>query len=84
MLFPKLFFFDFLYLARKLGSKDEVVERLVIGSDDLFFCPLPFFHTFFDEYDVVSDVHNRIHIVGVDNRRHIEFDGDAVNQVIDD
>ena len=36
----------------QVGCEDEVVEGFVVGGDDLVFCSLPFFNTFFDEDDV--------------------------------
>lgn len=37
-----------------------------------------------DEDDVLANAHHRIHVVGIDDRRHLKLLGDAVKQFVDD
>ena len=66
----------------QVGCEDEVVEGFVVGGDDLVFCSLPFFNTFFDEDDVFPDIHYGVHVMGVDNRGHLIFRCNIVDQVV--
>ena len=85
MLF-RLFFLlqlDLFHLSEQVGGEDEVVERFVVGGDDLLFRALPLLNALFDEDDVVADVDHRVHVVGVDYGRHLILHGDVVDQVVD-
>ena len=77
-------FLDLFELARQVGSEDEVVQGLVVRGDDFALGALPLFDALFNEDDVVADVHHGVHVVGVDDGRHVVLHGDVVDKVVDE
>ena len=65
-----------LHLAEQIAGKDQVVEFLIGGADDLVFVSLPFLVTFINKDDILPDTHDRVHVMRVDNRRHLIVFGD--------
>lgn len=63
--------FHFLHFAEQIAGKDQIVELLIGGVDDLVFVSLPLLVSFVDEDDVLADTHDRVHVMGVDDRRHL-------------
>ena len=74
----------FAHLLQQVAGEDEVGEALVGGVHDLRGVALPLLVALVDVDDVLADAHHRVHIVGVDDGRHVEFAGDGVQQVVDD
>ena len=75
--------FYFFYFPEQVGRKDEIVQRLVIRGDYLLFCSLPFLHAFLNKDDIITNIHHGVHVVGIDNGRHIVLHRNVVNQIID-
>lgn len=68
-------------LLEQVGRKDEIVQRLVIRGDYLLFCSLPFLHAFLNR-SIITNIHHGVHVVGIDNGRHIVLHRNVVNQII--
>ena len=73
-----------LHVAQNIRSKDKLFERLVFSLKDFLVGPFPFGASFIDERDIFANADDRVHVVGVDNRRDIVFVRDARYQFIDD
>ena len=76
--------FYILDFSEQIRCKDETIQPLVGGRENLILIALPFFYSVADEDDVVSNSHDGVHIVGVDDGGHIVLCGDPVYQLIDD
>lgn len=72
-----LFHFYFLYLSEQVGCEDQVVEFLICGRDDLVLVALPFLVTFIDETNILANSHDGVHVVRIDDGRHVEILGDT-------
>ena len=74
--------FYFFYFPEQVGRKDEIVQRLV-RVITCSFCSLPFLHAFLNKDDIITNIHHGVHVVGIDNGRHIVLHRNVVNQIID-
>ena len=72
------------HVLQQVAGKDEVSEFLVIGAHDHAALALPLFLAFIDKDDILTDTHDRIHVVGIDDGGHLKFFRDALQQTIDD
>lgn len=72
-----LFHFYFLYLSEQVGCKYKVVKLLICGRDDLVLVALPFLVTFIDETNILANAHDGVHVVRIDDGRHVVVLGDT-------
>ncbi len=69
------------YFPEQVGREDEIVQRLVsIRGDYLLFCSLPFLHAFLNKDDIITNIHHGVHVVGIDNGRHIVLHRKIIDQ----
>ena len=81
--FPSGHFHVFHFLEQ-VGSEDKFVQSFVAGGEDFLFRAMPFFVPFVDEEDALADAEHGVHVMGVDDGRHVIFRCDAVDEVVDD
>ena len=63
---------------------DEVVERLVVGGEDVVAAAAPGKVSLVDERDGFADGDDGVQIVGVDDCRGVEFMGDLGDELVDE
>ena len=68
----------------QFGGEDKFCDVWLVGSNDLMPVAFPGLDAIFEKDDVVSDLHNRIHIVGIDHRGDAIFLGDLAHQIVND
>ena len=78
-----ILYFHIFYFTEQVGSKYEIIQQFVAGSEDVVFCAFPFFPSFVDINDLFSDSHHGVHVMRVDDCRHVVFPGDVVYKIID-
>ena len=81
-----LLFFQYqvAHVLQQIAGEDKIGETLVVGVHDLAADALPFLMTLVVEDDILANTHHGVHVVGIDDSGHVEFLGDAVQQVVDD
>ena len=66
------------------GSKNKILEDHIIAFDDLSFFAPPGNFACMEEDDVVSDFHDGVHIVGIDDRDDIIINRNTADKLIND
>lgn len=61
------------HLLEKVAGKDEICEELVLRGHDVLALTSPFKISLMNEYYRLSNAHHRVHIVGIDDSRHVVF-----------
>ena len=61
----------------------EVAQLLAVRLENRVSVTLPQERTLAYETDLVSDLENRVHVMGVDYRGHVELLGTVVDQSVD-
>ena len=64
-------------------SEHEIVQLAVIGMQNIVLGAFPPFLPLMDKNNVFADLHHRVHVVRVDDRRDVVFLGDLLDQVVD-
>ena len=63
---------------------DEIVQRLVVGGEDVVAAAAPFEVALVDERDGLPDGDDGVQIMGVDHRGGVELVGDLGDELVDD
>ncbi len=74
-------------LLRALGhgrGEDEIVQLAVVRVQDVLLGAFPPFAALVDVDDLLPDLHDGVHVVGVDDRGDVVLLGNLVDQVVDD
>ena len=69
-------------VLQKLGGKDEFIQQLVLGKDNLLAISAPFFFSIIQVQDIVSNLHHTIHVMCIDDGGGVVFYGDFLNQFV--
>ena len=70
------------HLFQQVRGEDEVGEAFVGRPHNVCRHALPFLMPFVDEDDVLTDTHDGVHVVGIDDGGHLEFLGNGMQQII--
>ena len=74
----RLFVLNLFHFAEQVGGKNKIIEFLVVRIHHVIFCALPFFMSFINEDNILTNSHHRVHIVRVDDGCNAVFFGNAL------
>ena len=63
---------------------DEIVQRLIVGGEDVVAAAAPFEVALVDERDSLADGDDGVEVVGVDHGGGVEFVGDFGDELVDE
>ena len=72
------------YLLEQLAFEYVVLDIRIRTSEHLIVRPFPHLVTFFHKDDVIPDLQNGVHVVGIDNGGHLKIVCNFLNQLVDD
>ena len=72
------------HVLQQVAGEDKVGKSLVLGVHDVCGNTLPFLLSLVNEDNGLTNAHNGVHIVRIDDGRHVVLLGDAVQQFVND
>ena len=75
-------YLHFLNLAEKVGGKDEIIQAFVGRGKDICWRPFPLFMSFININHFLANSQYRVHIMRIDNGRHVIFLRNIMDQII--
>ena len=76
-------YFHILHLAEQVRSKDKVIQPFIGRSKDIIFRSFPFLVSLININHFLPNPQHRVHIMGIDNSRHIILLSNVMNEIID-
>ena len=74
--------FHVLHLTEQVGSKDKVIQSFIGRSKDIIFRTFPLFMSLININHLLTNSQYRVHIMRIDNGRHVIFLRNIVDQII--
>lgn len=70
-------------ILQERTGEDKILQDLIVTVEDLMLVAPPRNLPFVQQDDIVTDAHDRIHVVGIDDGRDIVFNGDIADELVD-